>query len=316
MIGESISVVVPCYNEQDNILNMYQRLKNTLEKITTRYEIIYINNGSYDNSEEIFQDLAARDTKVTIITLSRNYGSQNAYTCGMEYASGDCVVCIDGDIQDPPELIEEMVKKWQDGFRVVYGIRQRRKGGIIRRICYKIFYRLFQKLSYVDMPLDAGDFALIDRRVLNVINALPERGRFIRGLRAWVGFRQTGIEYTRDDRVAGKSNYNFMANVRWAVMAIFTFSYSPLEFISFLALVTVVIALLGIIFYIGNYFIFGAAPHGFSTTIITILFLGGIQLLCLSIIGEYLGKLFEEVKGRPNYIIQEILNNCRDRETP
>ena len=155
---------------------------------------------------------------------------------------------------------------------------------------------------------------MIDRKVLNVINSLPERGRFIRGLRAWVGFRQTGIEYTRDDRVAGISNYNFMANVRWAVMAIFTFSYSPLEFISFLAMATVAIALLGIIFYIGNYFFYGTAPHGFSTTIITILFFGGIQLLCLSIIGEYLGKLFEEVKGRPNYIIQEILNDRGERE--
>ena len=315
MIEKRISVIVPCYNEQDNIMNMYKRLKSTLEKITTQYEIIYINNGSYDNSEDIFQDLAARDKRVTVITLSRNFGSQNAYTCGMEYASGDCVVCIDGDIQDPPELIEEMVKRWQDGFQIVYGSRQKRKGSIIRRICYKIFYRLFQKLSYVDMPLDAGDFALIDRKALKVINALPEKGRFIRGLRAWVGFKQTGIEYTRDDRVAGKSSYNFMANVRWAIMAIFTFSYSPLEFISFLALVTVVVALLGIIFYVGNYFFFGTAPHGFSTMIITILFLGGIQLLCLSIVGEYLGKLFEEVKGRPSYIIQEIVNDCRDRET-
>lgn len=255
MIEKRISVIVPCYNEQDNIMNMYKRLKSTLEKITTQYEIIYINNGSYDNSEDIFQDLAARDKRVTVITLSRNFGSQNAYTCGMEYASGDCVVCIDGDIQDPPELIEEMVKRWQDGFQIVYGSRQKRKGSIIRRICYKIFYRLFQKLSYVDMPLDAGDFALIDRKALKVINALPEKGRFIRGLRAWVGFKQTGIEYTRDDRVAGKSSYNFMANVRWAIMAIFTFSYSPLEFISFLALVTVVVALLGIIFYVGNYFL-------------------------------------------------------------
>jgi len=314
MIEKRISVVVPCYNEQDNIINMYNRLKNTLDKITNNYEIIYINNGSYDDSESIFRQLSEKDKNVTVLTFSRNFGSQSAYTAGMEYATGDCVVCIDGDIQDPPELIEEMVEKWLERYHVVYGIRKKREGSILRRIGYKLFYRIFKKLSYIDIPLDAGDFALIDRSVLDVMNFLPERNRFLRGLRAWTGFKQTGIEYTRLERKAGKTTNSFVDNIRWAIMGVVSFSYRPLEMISYLAALVVGLSAISIVIYIASYFIYSTAPHGFSTLIVTILFLGGIQLLCLSIIGEYLGKIFEEVKGRPKYIIQEILNDHREQE--
>lgn len=308
MIQKKISIVIPCYNEAENIMNMYHRLTVTLKSVTESYEILYINNGSTDGSQEIFSRLVKEDPKVTVICLSRNFGSsQPAYTCGMEYATGDALVCLDGDIQDPPELIPEMVQKWQDGYDVVYGVRKRRKGSILRRIGYKFFYRLMKKLSYIDVPLDAGDFALLDRKVVDALNRLPERNRFLRGLRSWVGFKQTGVEYVRADREAGETSNSFFDNIRWAKMGIFSFSYQPLEWISFISSFVVGLSAIGIILYVISYFVYPTAPRGFSTLIVAILFIGAIQLLCLSIIGEYLGKIFEEVKQRPKYLIKEIL---------
>lgn len=310
MIDKKISVVIPCYNEEGNIIEMYERLKDTLGRTASDYEIIYVNNGSTDSSDNIFRQLVQQDSSITVISLSRNFGScQPAYACGMEHASGDCVVCIDGDLQDPPELIPDMVAKWMEGYDVVYGIRTRREGSIIRKIGYKLFYRLFRKLSYIDVPLDAGEFALIDRKVADLLNQFPERNRFQRGLRAWVGFKQTGLEYVRADRTAGKTSNSFLDNIRWAKIGIFSFSYSPLEFISLVAFLTVILSLVGIVVYVSSYFIFPSAPRGFSTLIVAVLLLGGIQLLCLGIIGEYLGKIFEEVKQRPKYLIKEILRN-------
>lgn len=312
MIDKKISVIIPCYNEEGNILNMYERLIKVLNPITNNYELVFINNGSTDNSYKIFDYLTEKNPKVTVIELSRNFGSsQPAYTCGLEYVTGDCAVLIDGDIQDPPELIPNMVKKWLEGYDVVYGIRKKRKGSLIRRIGYKIFYRMLKKLAYIDIPLDAGDFSLIDRKVIDALNLLPERNRFIRGLRAWVGFKSIGIEYTREDRKAGKTSNSFMDNIRWAKMGIFSFSYYPLELISYIAFIVMLISLFGICVYIISYFVYPNAPRGFSTLIVAILFLGSIQLLSLSIIGEYLGKIFEETKGRPKYIIKRIINDHR-----
>ncbi|MCR4431962.1 MAG: glycosyltransferase family 2 protein [Tepidanaerobacteraceae bacterium] len=312
MIDKKISVIIPCYNEEGNILNMYERLIKVLNPITNNYELVFINNGSTDNSYKIFDYLTERDPKVTVIELSRNFGSsQPAYTCGLEYVTGDCAVLIDGDIQDPPELIPNMITKWLEGYDVVYGIRKKRKGSLIRRIGYKIFYRMLKKLAYIDIPLDAGDFSLIDRKVIDALNLLPERNRFIRGLRAWVGFKSIGIEYTREDRKAGKTSNSFMDNIRWAKMGIFSFSYYPLELISYIAFIVMLISLIGICVYIISYFVYPNAPRGFSTLIVAILFLGAVQLLSLSIIGEYLGKIFEETKGRPIYIIKRIINDHR-----
>lgn len=311
MIDKTVSVVIPCYNERDNIVPMYQRLTAALRDVTTSYELIFVNNGSYDRSEPIFDQLAAADPRVSVVTLSRNFGAPGAYTCGLEYASGDCVICIDGDIQDPPELIPAFVEKWREGYDVVYGSRVKRKGSIIRRIGYKAFYRIFRRLSYIDIPVDAGDFALMDRRVVDVINAMPERDRFIRGLRAWAGFRQTGIPYVRQDRVAGRTSNSLFDLFRWASMGIVSFSYAPLELISLLAAIVVGLSAAAIVVYTALYFIFPSAPRGFQTLLVMILFLGSIQLLCLSIIGTYLGKIFEEIKGRPKYIIQHVQNDHR-----
>jgi len=309
LIDKKVSVIIPCYNEQDNIINMYKRLTKSLKTVTENYELLFINNGSKDNSNEIFEEIAKKDARVFIIELSRNFGSsQPAYTCGLEYATGDCAVMLDGDIQDPPEMIPSFVNKWLEGYDIVYGERTRRKGSILRRIGYKAFYRLFNKLSYIDMPLDAGDFSLIDRKVIDAINLLPEKNRFIRGLRAWVGFTSIGVGYTRADREAGETSNSFLDNIKWAKMGIFSFSYSPLELISNLAFFTTVAAFIGIIVYILSYILYPGTPRGISTLIVVILFLGAMQLLCLSIIGEYIGKIFEETKSRPKYIVKRVVN--------
>lgn len=315
MIDKKVSVIIPCYNEEPNILNMYNRLSKVLKKITTDYEIVFVNNGSKDNSNEVFEVISKADEKVTVIELSRNFGSsQPAYTCGMEYVTGDCAVLIDGDIQDPPELIEDMAAKWLEGYDVVYGIRKKRKGSIIRRIGYKLFYRIYKKMSYIDVPLDASDFGLIDRKVIDAMNALPERNRFLRGLRSWVGFNSVGIEYVRQDRQAGKTKFTFFDNIRWAKMGIVSFSYYPLEMISMLAMIMTVIAGIGIVIYIANYFINPDTPRGFSTLIVAFLFIGAVQLFALSVIGEYIAKIFEETKGRPKYIINRIINKKDSEE--
>lgn len=313
MINKKISVVVPCYNEEKNIREMYRRLKAVLDKITEDYEIIYTDNCSTDNSRQVFEELANQDKKVSVIFFARNFGNaQYGYTAGLEYASGEAMVIIDGDLQDPPELIEPMVQKWLEGYQVVYGLRSKREArGFIRKIAPKLFYRLIRKLSYLDMPLDAGEFSLLDRRVVDVINSMPERNRFLRGLRVWAGFKHIGVPYIRAERRAGKSTSNIWTNIREAQQAIFSFSYAPLELISYLALFIVGLAILGIIIYVALYFILPDTPRGIPTIIVLVLFMGGIQLLCLSIIGQYLGRIFEETKQRPKYIVKEILNDHR-----
>ena len=307
-----VSVVIPCYNEQGNIVPMYERLTAALGSVTPTYEIIFVNNGSYDQSPELFDELANRDERVSILTLSRNFGSQGAYTAGFAYASGDCVIGLDGDIQDPPELIPALVAKWLEGYDVVYGVRARRKGSLPRRIGYKVFYRLLRKLSYVDIPLDASDFGLMDRRVVNVLNEMPERSRLIRGLRAFAGFSQTGIPYERAERYSGHTTNSFLGLFRWASLGIISFSFAPLDLISYLAGGVVALAGVAMVVYTALYFLFPGAPRGYQTLLLIMLFLGAVQLLCLSIIGAYLGKIFEEVKARPRYLVHDILNDHRE----
>jgi dolichol-phosphate mannosyltransferase len=312
LTDKRVTAVVICYNDRGSIDEMYRRLTATLKKITDDYEIVYVNENSPDNAEELLREYAAKDPRLTVVLHARNFGSQNAFTSGMKHSTGDAVALLDGDLQDPPELLEEMAKKWLAGYDVVYGIRKKRKGSLLRRIAYKIFYRLFKKMSYVNMPLDAGDFSLMDRKVVNALLKLPERDRFIRGLRAWVGFKQTGIEYTRDERFSGKTTNTFWSNLRWAKKGIFSFSYAPLELISFISAIVTLISGIALIIYIIGYFIFPRGPKGTQTIIVLILFLGSIQLLSLSIIGEYLGRIFEEVKQRPKYIVKEVINDHRE----
>lgn len=315
LTNKKISVVVVCYKDEGNIEALYTRLTKAMKAITPDYEIIYVNDNSPDKSEEILGGLASKDPHLTVINHSRNFGAQAAFTSGMVQALGDAVILMDGDLQDPPELISQFVKKWLEGYKVVYGTRKQREGsmGKAKEWLYHQFYVLFNRTSYVVMPLDAGDFSLMDRVVVNYINALPERDRFIRGLRAWVGFKNTGVPYVRPERYDGResvSTKGLLSAFRWARKAIFSFSYKPLEIITYLALLTTFLAFLGIVYYIIMYFLVGA-PQGFATLIVIVLFFAAIQLLTLSIVGEYIGKIFEEVKARPRYIIREIINNHR-----
>lgn len=311
LTDKKISVVVICYNDAPAVPIMYERLTKTLKKITPDYEIIYVNDCSPDNAEEVLRELAAKDPLVTVINHSRNFSSQNAFISGMTQSLGEAVAILDGDLQDPPEMIEDFVKKWLEGYDVIYGIRVKREASKLMQLAYKLFYWFFRKLSYIKVPLDAGDFSLMDRKVVDAVIAMPEKDIFLRGLRAWAGFKQTGIEYVRPERMFGRTTNSLVKNIRWAKKGIFSFSYSPLEWISYLAAIIVVVSFLAIIFYLASY-IFSFLPRGsrgIQTIITLVLFLGGIQLLALSIIGEYLAKIFEETKRRPKYIVKEILND-------
>src|SRR5688572_8640813 len=234
-----LSPIIACYRDARAIPIMYERLVAVCRKIGVQYEIIFVNDGSPDETREVLAEIAARDPQVVVINHARNFGSQSAFTSGMRVATGDAVVLLDGDLQDPPELIEQFLAKWREGFDIVYGVRVQREARPYMRVAYKLFYRFFRYLSYVPMPVDAGDFSLMDRRVVEVLNRLPEKNRFLRGLRAWVGFKQTGIPYVRPERMFGVTTNSFVRNLGWARKAVVSFSYAPLDLIVMLALGTV-----------------------------------------------------------------------------
>lgn len=309
-VSLKLSAIIACYRDAPAVPIMHERLAAVFNKIGVDYEIIFVNDGSPDNAREVLTELAARDSHVVVINHARAFGSQNAFTSGMKIATGDAVILLDGDLQDPPELIEAFYGKWREGFDVVYGERVKRETTPFLRVAYKAFYRVFRRMSYVPIPLDAGDFSLIDRRVVDALNSLPENNRFVRGLRAWVGFRQIGVPYVRPERMFGRTTNSIWKNLGWARKAIFSFSYVPLEIITWLALGTVSLSVVAIILQIALRLLFPAiAPSGFTTVIVLILFLGGIQLLCLSIIGSYLSHIYDEVKRRPPYIVESVLNS-------
>ena len=288
---------------------MYERLRAVFHKIDVDYEIIFVNDGSPDNAREVLGELAARDPQVVVVHHSRNFGSQAAFTSGMRVSIGNAVVLLDGDLQDPPELIEDFYRAWRQGNDIVYGVRVRRETSRWMAVAYKAFYRLFRAAAYVRVPVDAGDFCLLDRRVVDVLNRMPENNRFMRGLRAWVGFRQTGIPYVRPERMFGRTTNSLLKNLGWARRAIISFSYLPLDLIAWFGFATVAASLLGIVVQVVLRLLFpDIAPSGFSTLIVLILFLGGVQILAISVIGSYLAHMYEEVKRRPAYIVESILN--------
>jgi polyisoprenyl-phosphate glycosyltransferase len=304
----SISAIIACYKDAQAIPIMAARLTSTFEKLGVDYEIIFVNDGSPDDSQAVLERLAATDPHIKAITHSRNFGSQSAFTSGMRLASKAACVLLDGDLQDPPELIEDFYHKWLEGHNVVYGVRVRREMPWLWELAYKGFYRIFQHVANIRIPVDAGDFSLIDRTVMTVLNQLPERDRFVRGLRAWVGFRQTGVPYVRPERMFGRSTNNLVSNLRWARKGIFSFSYVPLELISLGALVVSLIAIVAIVGQIITRLLRPDIPQGISTLIVLCLFLGATNLLSLSFVAEYIGKVFEEVKQRPLYVVSKLLN--------
>jgi dolichol-phosphate mannosyltransferase len=312
-----ISAIIACYRDEPAVPIMHARLTAVFQKVGVDYEIIFVNDCSPDNAAAVLRELAARDEHVVVINHARNFGSQSAFTSGMAIATGDAAVLLDGDLQDPPELIEQFYKKWQEGFDVVYGVRVKRDATLFLKVAYKAFYRVFRAASYVPMPLDAGDFSLLDRKVIDALNAMPENNRFIRGLRTWVGFKQTGVPYVRPERMFGRTTNSLLRNLGWARRAVFSFSYMPLDIITGLALLTVAIATVGIIVQIIMRLVAPErVPSGFTTLIVLILFVGGIQLLCLSIIGSYLAHIYDEVKRRPAFIVESILNDPRRAPAP
>ncbi|GAB3994744.1 hypothetical protein GCM10028807_33060 [Spirosoma daeguense] len=299
-----ISPIIACYKDAQAIPYMYERLVKTFNEMKVRYEIIFVNDNSPDNTDEVLNELCAKDPNVIAIKHSRNFGSQSAFLSGMEIATGDAVVLMDGDLQDPPEIIPKFYEKWQQGFDVTYGVRVQREMAPHVHFFYKQFYRLFKRTAYINIPVDAGDFSLIDRKVVRELVNLPETEQFLRGLRAWVGFRQTGVDYVRPERMFGVSTNNWTKNIWWAKKAIFSFSFAPLELMTYAGFVLTGLSMLGIIWQIISRLInFDPhTPYGLSTVIILVTFFGGINLLGISFLGEYISKIFEETKKRPKFI--------------
>lgn len=307
MKNNKLSAIIACYRDEQAIPIMHKRLTQVLRKMGVDYEIIFVNDGSPDNTEEVLKKIVEKDNHVIGINHSRNFSSQMAFTSGMDIAKSDAVVLLDGDLQDPPEIIEKFYAKWKQGFDVVYGVRTKRETPLYMAVMYKLFYRLFHKMSYVKMPLDAGDFSLIDNKVVQILKTFPERDRFLRGLRAWVGFKQTGIPYFRPERMFGRSTNNLLKNLNWAAKGIFSFSYVPLQIVTLISSVVFVIALIAMIIQVILRFVLPNTPTGATTILIAVLFIGAIQLLGISILGQYIGKIFEEVKQRPKYIVKNII---------
>ncbi len=308
----TVSVVIPICNEEESLAALSERLLAVLEGSGETWEVIFVNDGSTDGSADIILGLHQRDPRFKSVAFSRNFGHQVAISCGLDYARGRAVIAMDGDLQDPPEVLPDLLARWRDGYEVVYAVRQERKENIFKRTAYKGFYWLMKKISYLDIPLDSGDFSLMDRKIVDLLRAMPERNRFVRGLRSWVGFRQTGYEYERSARFAGTSKYNFGRLMRLAFDGLVSYSFVPLRLVSNIGLLVSVSALVFMAYIIVVRLAGDKIIEGWTSTVVIVLFLGGIQLLALGIIGEYMGRVFEEVKGRPRYVVGEVLGLPRD----
>lgn len=302
------SVVAPCYNEEGNLGELYQQVKSTMDQTGEAWELVLVNDGSRDRTLELMQELYATDPRVHFIDFARNFGHQIAVTAGMDYAQGKAIILIDADLQDPPSLFLEMIAKWKEGYDVVYAVRAERTGeSWFKLTTAKLFYRLIYRITDVDIPLDTGDFRLMDRKVVVAMKQMKERHRFIRGMTSWVGFKQTGVTYIRQERFAGETKYPLRRMVKFAWDAITGFSYLPLQMAMYLGFITAAISSLFILFVIVARLSGVQAFAGQATTLVMVLFIGGIQLISLGIIGEYLGRIYDEVKGRPLYIVNRAV---------
>jgi polyisoprenyl-phosphate glycosyltransferase len=300
------SIIAPIYNEQESLPELYRRISEIMDSTGESWELLLINDGSTDRSESMIRELAGQDVRVRPVLFARNFGHQIAVTAGLDYSRGQAVVIIDADLQDPPELILEMIAKWREGYEVVYAVRSEREGeSWFKTFTASFFYRLIFRITDVKIPLDTGDFRLIDRKVVNVLNHMRERHRFLRGMSAWVGFKQTGITYRRAARFAGETKYPFKKMFRLAINAITGFSYFPLQVATFLGFIAAAISILAIPIVILLRLVSSQELLGQATTLIAVLFFGGVQLICLGILGEYIGRIYDEVKGRPLYIVSE-----------
>jgi polyisoprenyl-phosphate glycosyltransferase len=303
----SLSVVVPCYNEEDVIRQMHARLSIALRTTGLNYEILYVNDGSRDNTLPILRDLQVADDQVRVVSFARNFGHQMAVTAGVDFATGDAVVLIDADLQDPPELIREMVRMWRDGHSVIYGVRESRScESTFKLLTAKYFYRIINSISEVEIPLDTGDFRLMDRRVVDVLMNMPERDRFLRGMVSWIGFKQTPLHYARMERVAGSTKYSLRKMVLFALDGVLSFSLVPLRLATLFGFVTALLGSLGILYVLVLRLLTREWVSEFTLVVISTSFLGSITLTCLGIIGEYIGRIYWELKRRPLYVVGEV----------
>ncbi len=301
-----ISIVVPLYNEEKNIRLMHDRLVSSILKITSNFEIIYVNDGSNDNSFLELLKLSNEDERVKYINFSRNFGHQIAVTAGLEYSKGAAVVIIDGDLQDPPEVIPEMYVLYKEGFEVVYGQRLIRKGeSFLKKITAKYFYRILKKITNINIPVDTGDFRLIDRKIVNDLKNMPEQNKFLRGQIAWLGYRQTSIFFERDERKFGETGYPFSKMLKFALDGITGFSDVPLQFVTKTGIFISFISFLVILYAIFSHFILERTITGWTSLIISSMFIGGVQLISVGIIGEYISRINKNVQNRPLYIVSE-----------
>ena len=301
-----ISVVVPLYNEQENIDALFRRLLAVLEALNTSYEVICVNDGSRDNTLKNLVEYHQRYPQIKVVNLSRNFGKDIAMSAGIDYSQGMAVIPIDADLQDPPELIAEMIEKWHEGYDVVYASRRVRIGeSCLKRFTAEGFYQVINKLSRVPIPPNTGDFRLIDRRVVESIKKMPERQRFMKGIFAWVGYKQTSILFDREPRYQGQTKWNYWKLWNFAIDGITSFSFLPLKVWTYVGLIIALVSLVYASFLILRTIIFGIDVPGYASLMVAVLFLGGIQLLTLGIIGEYIGRVYEEVKGRPLYLVRD-----------
>ncbi len=302
------SIIAPVYNEIENLPVLHQRIKEVMDSTGETWELILVDDGSHDGSTEAIRQLAVEDPRVRPVIFARNFGHQIAVTAGLDFSRGDAVVIIDADLQDPPELILEMIAKWREGYQVVYAIRKEREGEtFFKKLTASLFYRIIYRITDVKIPLDTGDFRLLDRAVVNVMNSMRERHRFLRGMAAWVGFRQIGVPYKRAARFSGQTKYPFKKMFRLALNAVTSFSYFPLQMATYVGFVSAGLSILAIPVVIIVRLATSAQSGvhqlaGQATTLIAVLFLGGVQLISLGILGEYIGRIYDEVKGRPLYI--------------
>ena len=311
-IVKKVSVVIPMYYEEEVANQCYEKVSNVLKSLGDKYdyEIIFVNDGSKDKTLEILENIAKDDKKAKIISFSRNFGHQAAVTAGLKEVSGDAIVIIDADLQDPPELIPQMLELWEQGNEVIYGKRKTRKGeSAFKLLTAKMFYKTLNALSDVEIPKDTGDFRLVDRKVVDVINSLPEHNKFLRGLFSWVGFKQEAYEYERQERYAGKTKYPLKKMLKLASDGIISFSTKPLKLVGALGIVSIIISIVLLIYALISYiFKLNQLSAGWTSIIVTVTFFAGVQLLSLWIISEYIGRIYDESKGRPQYIVDKKIN--------
>ena len=311
-----LTIVIPAYFEEQVIEACYRELKNVMETNSWKYEFIFINDGSTDKTLTILKEIANTDSRVKIIDFTRNFGHQIAVTAGIYHSSGDATVVIDADLQDPPRVICEMVDKWQEGFDVVYAKRKKRNGeSKFKLVTAKFFYRFLNYMSEIDIPMDTGDFRLMDKKVVEAFKEMPERNRFVRGMVSWVGFDQTCIEYERDERLAGETKYPLKKMIKFATDGIVSFSTKPLKLVQVLGFVTIIMAVFIFIYSLMSKYVFKTVTAGWTSIMIIISFFSGVQLFSIGLLGEYIARIYDESKNRPLYLIKQKINFNKDEET-